>query len=120
MISQIDLSSTTVGYVFDEVMDIQSLNDFWYRILDKLAQEDQISLYLEDTNVQSFALNFMLIIALFPLKHAHRFKRIAFVSLGKPTKSAESLRRMLSQINIRSFPVENRNEAMAWVNQTEG
>lgn len=117
MLSNPNLSDNTLTYVLDGVMNIRTINNFWHQILEKLVSHDKVNLYIEDSNTDSFTLNAILIVTLFPVEYEDKFHKIAFVTNGKKNRALDQLERMLSKVIIKNFPVEKRKRALTWVRE---
>ncbi len=117
MLSNTNADDNTLTYVLDGVMNIRTINNFWHQILEKLVSHDKVNLYIEDSNNQSFTLNAILIVTLFPIEYADKFHKIAFVTDGQKSKALDQLERMLSRVSIRNFPLEKRKKALTWVRE---
>ncbi len=115
MLTTFKQTGNTVSYVLKGVMNIQSVSNFWHQILEKLVEHDRVNLYIEDEDVDTFKLNAVLIVTLFPIEYADRFNKIAFVTEGKLNNSLEKLEAMLSQVNIKNFSLAKRKDAIRWV-----
>ncbi len=115
MLTSSSFTGNNIGYILDGVMDMKSLNKFWYEILEKLASHEKINLYVEDKNLDSFTLNIILIVTLFPLKYAHKFDKIVFVAPGRKHNALEKLKTMLKRVTIKNFEVKDKNIARKWL-----
>ena len=95
-------------------MDLSTLNHFWNQILNALVKHDKVNLYIEDKDADSFAINIVLIVALFPVEYAHKFHKIAFVT-GLKSSKVDHLKRLLSKVEIKNFASQNEKDAKSWV-----
>lgn len=94
---------------------MKSLNNFWYEILEKLAHHDKVNLYVEDENLDSFTLNIILIVTLFPLEYADKFDKIVFVAPGRKHNALEKLKSLLKRVTIKNFEVKDKKHARNWL-----
>ncbi|NND16727.1 MAG: STAS/SEC14 domain-containing protein [Eudoraea sp.] len=115
MLTRSVFTGNNIGYILDGVMDMKSLNNFWYEILEKLASHEKVNLYVEDENLDSFTLNIILIVTLFPLEYADKFDKIVFVAPGKKHNALEKLKRILKRVTIKNFEVKDRQYARKWL-----
>ena len=115
MLTRSTFTGNNIGYVLDGVMDMKTLNSFWYEILEKLAKYDKVNLYVEDKEIESFTLNIILIVTLFPLEYADKFDKIVFVAPGKKHNALEKLKSLLTRVKIRNFEVKDKKFARKWL-----
>lgn len=117
MFSDFSLSQNTVGYIIDGVMNTDAINDLKSQILDKFKEHDKINLYLEDSGIERFSLNAVMIATLFPVEHHDRFNKIALVTDRKWIHMLGALDTVLVKVNLKNFPIEKRMDAISWIAQ---
>ncbi len=117
MLSDFSLSRNTVGYIIDGVMNKKAINDLKSQILEKFEEHDTINLYLEDSGIERFSLNAVMIATLFPVEHHHRFNKIALVTNRKWIHMLGVLDTVVVNVNLKNFTSDNRLEAISWIAQ---
>lgn len=114
MYTNLNLQKNTLGYSLKGVMDLNSLNNFWHQILDAIIKHDKVNLYIEDKDADSFAVNIVLIVALFPIEYSHKFHKIAIVT-GLKSSKVDHLKRLLTKVDVKNFASNCEKDAKSWV-----
>ena len=117
MLLNFSFSEETVGYIIDGVMDKAAIEELKNEILEKFKTHDTINLYLEDSGIERFSLNAILIATLFPVEHHHRFEKIALVTNRKWIHALGVIDTFLSGVTIKNFTTEDRMDAISWISE---
>lgn len=116
-LSDFSFSANTVGYIINGKMDTPAINELKGLILEKLKEHEKINLYLEDSGIESFTANSVLIATLFPLEHSKRFHKIALVTNRKWIHMLGTLDKLLVNVKIKNYESKDRMEAIHWIAQ---
>lgn len=117
MFSGFSFSQNTVGYIIDGVMNTEAINKLKEQILLKFEEHETVNLYLEDSGIERFSINAVLIATLFPVEHHHRFNKIALVTDRKWIHALSFVDTLVVKVNIKNFTTEKRMDAMSWITE---
>ena len=112
---EFSFSQNTVGYIIDGVMDKTAINDLKQEILKKFETHDIINLYLEDSGIERFSINAVLIATIFPVEYHHRFGKIALVTDRRWIHALGFIDTLLVKVEIKNYTTEKRMDAMSWI-----
>lgn len=119
MLLNFNFSEETIGYIIDGIMDTKAINELKNLILEKFEVHEKINLYLEDSAIEYFSLNAVMIATLFPVEHYHRFHKIALVTDRRWIRALGILDTLLVNIDIQNFSINDRLDAIAWISREE-
>ena len=119
MLLNFSFSEDTVGYIIDGVMDKRAIQELKNQILEKFETHTKINLYLEDSGIERFSLNAVLIATLFPVEHHHRFDKIALVTDRKWIHALGVVDTLLVGVVIKNYTIEERLDAITWISESK-
>jgi len=109
-------SEKTVGFLIEDgVFNKKRAASLIAEIEKKIERFGSINLYLEDQGVERFTLPAISEHLLFKYEHKENLGKVALVSDRKWIHACASIEKLLLPINVKSFAVEKRMEAMKWI-----
>ena len=115
MLSDFSFAQDTIGFIIEGNLDTEEMYELGAGIRDTLIENKQMSLYLEEVEVQNISLNAILIGALFPFRYGRRFHKMALVSDRKWIHFIGYIQNILFRMKVKSFHTEHRLDAMSWI-----
>lgn len=115
MFNSFSFAENTVGFIIDDKFNDEIITKLHKEIEDKLKKYDKINLYLEDANIQSFALSAVVDDILFKFKNSEHFAKVALVTDRKWIQACAAIENFFFEGTVRTFPSEERMDAMNWI-----
>lgn len=116
MNSSFSFSERTVGFLIEDgVFDKERANKLFMEISEKIKRFGSINLYLEDQGVEKFTLPAITEHLFFKHENKHNLNKVALVSDRKWIHACASLENMFLPIDVKSFAIDDRVDAMSWI-----
>lgn len=115
MIVELNIAEDTVGFVFENFLNQQDVDDVKEKILKTLETYDNINLYLEEDEVDDIKMTAFMDQVFFDLKHSPNFRKVAIVSNRKWIQGVAIAKDILSQANVEAFCLDERVDAVCWI-----
>ncbi|HEY9184496.1 MAG TPA: STAS/SEC14 domain-containing protein [Salegentibacter sp.] len=108
-------ANNVVGFIVNEEIDKNKMEDILAAIKDRLEVVSPICLYLEDTSDEGISIPAFLKTLEFHFSHPQDFEKIAVVTNDKLFKKSMELKNHLVLAKVKTFERKDRLNAMNWV-----
>ncbi len=115
MLLNFSFTNDAVGYIIDGDYDVEAIKLLEEELLKKFQKFDHVSLYLEDSGIESFSLSSIINTMIFPFKHRGKFRKVALVTDRKWIHMLASLNDVFMKAEVRNFRIEDRQQAIDWI-----
>lgn len=117
MLSPFSFSDDTIGFLLEGVIDEATFDSLHSQIREKWEVYGKISLYIEDTGIETLSIIGFIKELLFKIENPKRFHKIALVSDRKWIYICGAIEDLFIEAKVKNFASEERLEAISWIAQ---
>lgn len=115
MVVELNIADDTVGFVFENAITHDDVNEIQRKMKSTMAAYDNINLYLEEDEVDDIKMSAFMDQVIFDMKHSTNIRKIAIVSDRKWIKAVTLIKDTLVQANVEAFTLKERVDAICWI-----
>ncbi|MBZ9631630.1 STAS/SEC14 domain-containing protein [Salegentibacter sp. LM13S] len=110
-----EFAENVVGFLINEEIDQEKVEEILSKIRDRLEVVSPIYLYIEDESDEGISLGGFLKAVKFHFSHSKDMKKIAIVTDDKLFKKSMEMKDFVVPADVKSFERKERMKAMNWV-----
>lgn len=115
MVVELNITNDTIGFVFENAMLQDDINEVKSRIAAKLKNLKKINLYIEEDEVDDIKMGAFMSKVFYDIKHEEHIKKIAVVSNRKWIRGVAKIKDILIKTDVQAFELTERVDALCWV-----
>ena len=115
MLSTFDLAGHVIGIMIDRDLTDAILEEVTDEIHEKLKLYDKLNIYIELEKGRKITFKALIKGIKYKYSHAEKFEKIAIVTDSTWFQSAVNVSDILLDVDVRTFDLENRLEAIQWI-----
>ncbi len=115
MVSTFEFAENVVGIMIDSDLDQDLIKDIQAKVLDKLVDHEEISLFFEIKKGNKISFLAFINQMNFNLNHTRSFNKIAVVSDLEWLRNSMFIKNLIMATDIKSFSNEERLDGLAWI-----
>lgn len=115
MIIELNIADDTLGFVYENKLAQDGVNQVKAAIEKKLESYDKINIYLEEDDVDEIAIGAFLDHTFFDISYAKRIDKLAIVSNRSWIRKVADLKDLLMTTDVKAFSSKKRVDALCWV-----
>ena len=115
MVIELNIADDAVAFVFENAIRQVDVNEVKRRILDKLSERKNVSLYLEEDDVDEIKLRAFFDQVFFDIKHSDRIDKVAIVTDRTWIQTLSRIKDRLISSDVRVYDLKERVDAVCWI-----
>ncbi|MDT0675482.1 STAS/SEC14 domain-containing protein [Autumnicola musiva] len=117
MLDTFSFADHIVGVIIDSHLDKDTTESLQQKLLEKLKKHQRVNLFVEVQKESEISADAFIKNMQFNFKHIGEFHKIAIVSDINWLKGAMSLKDIVVEANIETFPHKDRLKALNWISE---
>ncbi|WP_339849766.1 STAS/SEC14 domain-containing protein [Dokdonia sp. Asnod1-B02] len=115
MIIELNIADDTLGFVYENKIAQDGVNQVKAAIEKKLESHDKINIYLEEDDVDEIEIRAFIDHTFFDISYAKRINRLVIVSNRSWIRRVVRLKDLLMTSDVKAFSSKKRVDALCWV-----